>query len=127
MGRLISSFGGVALLLAAVGIYGVIAYTTSRRTRQIGIRMALGARPADVVAMVIRQGLFLALLGVGVGLVIAPAIARLAARQLYGVSALDLRVYGVVALLWMAVALLASWLPARRATKVQPQVALRWE
>lgn len=125
--QVVSGFGLLALLLAAVGIYGVIAYTFSRRTREIGIRVALGARANEISRLVIRQGLRLTLTGIAVGAVLAVLAGRALARQLYGVSALDPWVYGAVALLWLAVALLASWLPARRAAKVQPQIALRYE
>jgi putative ABC transport system permease protein len=124
---LLGIFGGLALALAAVGIYSVMAYAVEHRSREIGIRMAMGARAADVLKMVISQGMRLALLGVALGLGAALALTQLMKRLLFGVAAADPLTYGVIALLLTLVALLACWVPARRATKVDPIIALKCE
>ncbi len=117
----------VALLLGMVGIYGVIAYVVGQRTREIGLRMALGASGSQVQGMIVRQGLALAAVGVGLGLVAAVGMSSVMSTLLYGVSATDPLTYGAVALALTAVAALASWVPARRAAGVEPTVALREE
>ena len=123
--RLFSVFGGVALLLAVIGVYGVKSYVVSRRTREIGIRMALGATPGGVLWLVIREGLVLTLSGVGIGLVLSWAVARGVSGLLYEVSAFDPIVFATAPLTLIAAAVLASYVPARRATRVRPVTALR--
>ncbi|NOK04978.1 MULTISPECIES: ABC transporter permease [Myxococcus] len=124
---LVAVFAGLSLLLAGVGLSGVIAYMVRQRTREIGIRMALGALPSDVMRLVLGHGVRLALVGVCVGLVGAWATTRIMASLLFGVSATDPVTFGALAALVAGVSLLATWLPARRATRVDPQVAMRGE
>ena len=124
---LIGSFAGLAMLLAAVGIYGVVAYAVSRRTHEIGIRMAIGAQPRDVMRMVLWRGMLPPLVGVVVGLPLAAAGSKVLASFLYGVKPLDVETYVAVALAIPLVALIAAYVPARRATKVDPMAALRCE
>jgi len=124
---LMSVFAGVALALAAVGIYGVVSYSVSQRTRELGVRVALGAQPRDLLALVIRQGLVLAVTGVVMGLVVSFGLTRWLATLLFGISATDPITLASVARLFMLVALFACYLPARRAMKVDPMVALRYE
>ena len=119
--------GGMALLLGIVGIYGVIAYAVSQRTREIGLRMALGARPATMLPVFLRQGLLLAAIGVGVGLAAAVGLTRLMSSLLFGVAAVDPLTYAAVSALLMAAAVLASYVPARRAMAIDPVEALRAE
>jgi putative ABC transport system permease protein len=120
-------FAGMALLLAGIGIYGVMAYSVSARTREVGIRMALGAQPADVIGLVLREGMSLAGISVAVGLPASLALTRLMQGLLFGVGANDPLTFSAITLLLLGVAWLACWLPARRATKVDPLVALRCE
>jgi putative ABC transport system permease protein len=124
---LLAIFAAVALVLAAVGTFGVISYMVTQRTREFGIRVALGARPADVLGMVVRQGAGMAAVGIGVGLVAAAGLSRFLGGLLHDVGALDPIAFGSVALLLLGVALLASYLPAHRATRADPMVALRAE
>jgi predicted permease len=122
---LVVLFGTMALALAAFGIYGVVAFSVAQRTRELGVRLAVGARPGDVVRLVVRQGMRPALGGVALGLVAAAASARLLAGLLYGVGAADPATFAGVALFLAGVAALAAWVPARRATRVSPLEALR--
>jgi macrolide transport system ATP-binding/permease protein len=123
----LGSFGLLALALASIGIYGVMAYSVNRRVREIGIRLALGAQKADVLKMIIGQGMRLIVVGVAIGLTAALALTRLMTSFLYGASSTDPLTFVVVVLLLSLVALLACYIPARRATKVDPMVALRYE
>jgi predicted permease len=125
--NLLSVLGVISLLLAAVGLYGVMAYATSQRTREIGIRMALGARPSQVLAEVIREGAWLCAIGVGIGVAVSLFLARLAASTLYGVGSNDLLTYFLAVLVLVAFGIAATWLPARRAARVNPVEVLHWE
>jgi ABC-type antimicrobial peptide transport system permease subunit len=118
---------GVALLLGAIGIYGVVAYTVSQRTREIGIRMAMGALEGEVARMVLRQGMALAGAGILLGLVGALGLTRLMEALLFGISALDPVTFGAVSGMLALVALLATWLPARRASRTDPAEAIRYD
>ncbi len=124
---MLAGFGLMALLLSAIGVYGVMAYTVSQRTREIGVRVALGAARRDVVGLVIGRAMRLAGLGLGFGLLAAFAAGRLLASQLLGVSGSDPLTFAAIGVLLGAVALMASWLPARRAARVDPMMALRYE
>jgi len=124
---LLGLFAALGLVLAAVGIYGVMAYGVSQRTHEIGLRMALGAREGDVMKMVVRQVLTLAGAGAAIGLIAAYALTRLMKTMLFGVSATDPLTFTVIALSLGLIALLACWIPARRAVKVDPMIALRCE
>jgi putative ABC transport system permease protein len=124
---LLAIFAGIALVLAIVGIYGVMSYSVTQRTHEIGIRMAIGAQPRDVFAMILGHGMKLALIGIGLGLVGAFALTRLMASMLFGVEPTDATTFSAIAVLLTVVALLACYLPGRRATKVEPTVSLRYE
>ncbi len=124
---LLGLFAAAAALLAAVGIYGVMSYAVLRQTREIGVRMALGANPADVLRQVVRQGMSVAAAGAGAGLAAALLLTRLMSGLLYGVAPTDPATYAGVAVLLLAIALCASYVPARRAARIDPMKALRAE
>jgi putative ABC transport system permease protein len=124
---LLAIFAGTALLLSIIGLYGLVAYSVSQRVQEIGIRMTLGAEPGDVLRMVVEQGLKLVLLGVVLGLAAALALSQLLAQFMYGMSSTDPLTFIGLALVMTFVAAAASYLPARRATRVDPMIALRHE
>jgi len=120
-------FATVALILAAIGIYGMMAFAVTQRTQEIGIRMAMGARSADVLKLVVKNGMSLATIGIIAGLAGSIGITRLMASLLFNVSPTDIVTFGLVTSLLLLVALVACYIPARRATRVDPLVALRYE
>jgi putative ABC transport system permease protein len=125
--RMLGFFALVALLMAALGLYGVISYSVAQRTQEIGIRMALGAQGGSLLSMVVGQGLRLAGLGVMIGLAMAGACGRLLENQLFGVSAVDPATFAAISVALLGAAFLASYIPARRATRVDPMTALRYD
>jgi putative ABC transport system permease protein len=125
--RLLTLFAGLALLIAAIGIYAVLAYSVTQRTREIGLRMALGAQPRRVVRLIVSEGMSVGLIGIGVGLLGALAVSRLMASLVYGVPLHDGPTFVGVAVILTTVALVACFIPARRAAKVDPMEALRHE
>jgi ABC-type antimicrobial peptide transport system permease subunit len=124
---LLGVFAALALALTCVGIYGVISYLVGQRTNEIGVRMALGAQRADVLRLILWEGTRMALIGMVIGIVAALGLTRLMSNQLFGVSAQDPLTFGVVALSLVIVAIAACYVPARRAIRVDPVVALRYE
>ena len=124
---MVGFFAAVALLMAAIGLFGIISYSVTQRTQEIGVRIALGAQRSDVLKLILGQGLRLALAGVGIGLIGSLALTRVLSSLLYGVSSTDPVTFGAVALLLAFVALFACYLPAGRAMRVDPIVALRYE
>ncbi|PYV24995.1 MAG: hypothetical protein DMG24_10005 [Acidobacteria bacterium] len=127
LATLLSFFGGLALVLASIGLYGTMSYAVARRTQELGLRMALGARGPDIVGMVLRESLSLVALGVAFGIPAVAASKRVVASMLFGVKTTDPLTISIAVVVMLAVALVASYLPARRATKVDPMVALRHE
>jgi putative ABC transport system permease protein len=125
--EMITLFAITALCLAALGIYGVISYIVSERTHEIGIRLALGAERQNILRMVLRQGLALAIIGAGFGLVFSVIVSQLMGSVLYGVQPSDPLTFAAVVLIFVGVALLACYVPARRAMRIDPMVALRYE
>ncbi len=125
--QLLGLFAGLAVTLAVIGLYGVISYAVAQRTHELGIRMALGAARTDVLTLIVRQGLVLVLLGVAIGIPAAVALTRLIASQLFGVTPTDPATFAAASVLFVSIALLACSIPAHRATKVDPMVALRAE
>jgi putative ABC transport system permease protein len=124
---LLGAFGLLAVALSVVGLYGVVAYTVAQRTREIGIRMALGAQKLDVQWMVLVHGLRLTAAGIGAGLAVSAVATRLLRAFLYGISPLDPVAFGGAALAWLLIAMLASYIPAQRAARVDPAISLRYE
>jgi ABC-type antimicrobial peptide transport system permease subunit len=124
---LLSVFGGLALGLASLGLYGLIGYLVRQRTREMGIRMALGANPRDLLRLVLKQGMKLTLGGAAVGSAFGFALSVLVASQLYGVTAVDIATLAGAVSIQFGIALLACWFPARRAMRVDPMMALRYE
>jgi len=124
---LLTTFGGLALLLASIGLYGVASYSVASRTREIGVRMALGARRVDVIRLIVGQGLRLTVTGMAIGLAGALAVTRVLSSVLYGIGATDPISFFAVAIVLMMVASVASYVPARRAMRVDPMEALRTE
>jgi ABC-type antimicrobial peptide transport system permease subunit len=122
-----ATFAGLALVLASLGLYGVISYSARQRTREIGVRAAMGASAADVVKLILRQGMIMAGAGIVLGLIASAALTRIVNRYLVGVSSTDPITFATVAVVLLGVAAVASWVPARRASRIDPSLALRDE